>query len=267
MSRIPFLILSSLDFVVSVVTTLIFHINQRKCAIFSTNEAILLLLLKRAIIAPNKLIDSQHYKRPFTLTFHPHNHAVKSTILKNFKLLQNDPDTGGIFSQPPLISFKCDKNIGNFLVRSVFQTSDQPGTFKCARARCKTCPFIRNVEKISGPKRSIKITDHFPCTSANVIYCITCTLCKKLYIGETGRRLGDRFREHLRDVEKDDQNASKPVARHFNLPNHSNQHMVVCGLSLHQGSTESRKTLEQKFFIFQIGTLNPNGINERFSFN
>ena len=29
---------------------------------------------------------------------------------------------------------------------------------------------------------------------------------------------------------------------------------------------ESRKNLEQKF-IFQIGTLNPHGINERFSFN
>ena len=95
---------------------------------------------------------------PFTLTFHPHNHAVKSIILKNFKLLQND-------SQPPLISFKRDKNIGNFLVRSAFQTSEQPGTFKCARARCKTCPFICNVEKLSGPKRSIKITDHFTCTS------------------------------------------------------------------------------------------------------
>ena len=95
---------------------------------------------------------------------------------------------------------------------------------------------------------------------------MTCTLCKKLYIGETGRRQGDRFREHLRDVEKDYKNASKPVARHFNLPNHSKQHMSVCGLSLHQGSTESRKTLEQKF-IFQIGTLNPHGINERFSFN
>ena len=203
---------------------------------------------------------------PFTLTFHPHNHAVKSIILKNFKLLQNDPDTGRIFSQPPLISFKRDKHIGNFLVRSAFQASEQPGTFKCARARCKTCPFICNVEKLSGPKHSIKITDHFTCTSANVIYCITCTLCKKLYIGETGRRLGDRFREHLRDVEKDDKNASKPVARHFNLPNHSMQHMTVCGLSLHQGNTESRKTLEQKF-IFQIGTLNPDGINERFSFN
>ena len=75
------------------------------------------------------------------------------------------------------------------------------------------------------------------------------------------RRLGDRFREHLRDVEKDDQNASKPVAGHFNLPNHSKQHMAVYGVSLHQGGTESHKTLEQKF-LFQIGTLNPNGINE-----
>ena len=94
-----------------------------------------------------------------------------------------------------------------------------------------------------------KITDHFTCTSANVIYCITCTLCKKLYIGETGRRLGDRFREHLRDVEKDDKNASKPVARHFNLPNHSMQHMTVYGLSLHQGNTEGRKTVEQKIYF------------------
>ena len=81
-----------------------------------------------------------------------------------------------------------------------------------------------------------------------------------------GDRLGDRFREHLRDVEKDDKDASKLVARHFNLPNHSKEHMSICGLSLHQGTTESRKNLEQRF-IFQIGTLNPHGINERFSFN
>ena len=40
--------------------------------------------------------------------------------------------------------------------------------------------------------------------------------------------------------------------------------MTICGLSLHQGNTESRKTLEQKL-IFQLGTLSPHGINERFS--
>ena len=142
-------------------------------------------------------------------------------------------------------------NVWNFPVRSVLKSDDQPGTFKRARRRCNTCPFIHNADKITGPKRSIKITDRFTCTSANVFYCMTCTLCKKIYIGETGRRLGDRFREHLRDVESNDKNASKPVARHFNLPNHSSQHMTIWGLSLHQGNTESRKNLEQKF-IFQI---------------
>ena len=133
---------------------------------------------------------------PFTLTFHPHNNPVKAIILNNFKILQNDPETGAIFSQPPLISFKRDKNVGNFLVKSTFKTIEKPGTFKCARSRCKTCPFVQNADKISGTKRSVKITDRFTCTSANVIYCITCTLCKKLYIGETGRRLGDRCADH-----------------------------------------------------------------------
>ena len=103
-----------------------------------------------------------------------------------------------ILSQPALTSYKRDRNIS---------------TFQCARARYKTCPFILNTDRISGPKRSIQITDRFSCTSSNVINFITCTFCKKLSIGETGRRLGDRFREHLRDVEKDDKDASKPVTR------------------------------------------------------
>ena len=58
--------------------------------------------------------------------------------------------------------------------------------------------------------------DHFTCSSANVIYCMTRTLCKKLYIGETGRQLGDRFREHLGDVGKDDKNTSVIIYVVFN---------------------------------------------------
>ena len=134
-----------------------------------------------------------------------------------------------------LARIDCTKIAGHILVnivRSSFQTNDQFGNFNCARSKCKTCPFIYNVDKMSEPKRSIAITDHFTCTSANVIHCIHCPYCKKLYIGETGRRLGDRFREHLRDVERNDKDISELVARHFNLPNHSRQHMAVCGLSL-----------------------------------
>ena len=99
------------------------------------------------------------------------------------------------------VSFKLDQNIGNFLVRSLSQTNDQ--------------------SKISGPKRSIKITEHFTCFSANVNYFITCTEYNKICLnGETGRQLDDRLREHLRDVGRNDKDASKPVARPFYLPNH-----------------------------------------------
>ena len=200
-SRIPFLILSFLDFVAFVVRTS--FKSEEMCNVFD----------KRGY--PASVVQAGHHRaqqidRQSSLQtsqkennnrIHPHIPPLqpRSKIHHSQKLYitSNDPDTGRIFSQPPLISFKRDKNIGNFLVSSAFKTSEQPGTFKSARARCKTYPFIYNVEKLSGPKRSIKITDHFTCTSANGIYCITYTLCKKLYIGEPGRRLGDRFREHL----------------------------------------------------------------------
>ena len=68
------------------------------------------------------------------------------------------------------------------------------------------------------------------------------------------RRLGDQLRERLRDIQRNDKDVSKPVAKYFTLPTYSMQHTAVSGLSLNLGTSESRKTLEQKF-IFQIGTF------------
>ena len=44
----------------------------------------------------------------------------------------------------------------SFKVRSSFQTSDQPGTFKCTHSQYKTLSFIHTVKKMSGSKRSLK---------------------------------------------------------------------------------------------------------------
>ena len=92
-----------------------------------------------ANIVRRKSIEKWHYKRhneetnriPFTLTYHPQNLAVKNVILKNFKILRNDPETKHLFPLPPLISFKRDKNIGNFLVKSDFKVAQTSfNTFK-----------------------------------------------------------------------------------------------------------------------------------------
>ena len=109
----------------------------------------------------------------------------------------------------------------------------------------KPIPLFKKTFKISGPNQFTKVIGHFRSISVNVIYCKTCMLCEMTYIGETGRRLADRFCEHLRDVEKNDIDASKP----FNFPNHSHHNTTICALSLHYGNTESRKNLEQKFIF------------------
>ena len=202
---------------------------------------------------------------PFTLTFHPNNLAARNVVLRNFKILQSDPETAPIFPNPPLVLFKRDRNLRNSLVRSSLPSNLEPGTFNCSRKVCNTCPFINSKTHIRGPNGSYQVNDHFDCTTSNIIYCITCTLCNKLYIGESGRKLGDRFREHLLDVKNKGSDLSKPVARHFNLPGHSHEHMEICGIYLHLGNNETRKRKEQRL-IFKLGTLAPNGINERFSF-
>ena len=70
---------------------------------------------------------------PFTLSYHPQNLAIKNVILKNFKILRNDPETKHIFSLTQLISFQRDKNLGNFLVRSAFKSNNQPGNAQDAK--------------------------------------------------------------------------------------------------------------------------------------
>ena len=66
------------------------------------------------------------------------------------------------------------------MIEKVFEC---PETFVIGNDSIKRCNIHSEnkfVEKISGPKRSIKIIDHFTYTSTNVIYCFTCTYCNKL---------------------------------------------------------------------------------------
>ena len=121
MSRIPFLFLHFLDFVSFVVRALIFLLkSEEMCDFFNKHGYPASVVqaghhraqqIERQSALQMSQKENNNNRIPFTLTFYPHNHGVRSIIPKNFKLLQNDADAGRIFSQSPLISFKCDKNI------------------------------------------------------------------------------------------------------------------------------------------------------------
>eukprot|EP00061_Rhincodon_typus_P000233 g10987.t1 len=75
--------------------------------------------------------------------------------------------------------------------------------------------------------------------------------CGLLYIGETKRRLGDRFAEHLRSVH--DKQLHLQVANHFTSPSHSSDDMSILGLW--QCHNDATQRLQEQQLIFCLGTL------------
>eukprot|EP00061_Rhincodon_typus_P010600 g35011.t1 len=97
----------------------------------------------------------------------------------------------------------------------------------------------------------------FTCTSANVVYCIRCSRCDLLHIGETKCRLRDRFVEHLCSVR--DKRQHLPVANHFNSLSHFLDDMSILGIL--QCHNDAIQKLEEQHLIFCLGSLQPNGLN------
>ena len=103
----------------------------------------------------------------------------------------------------------------------------------------------------------------FSCTSTGLIYAIECQKCGELYVGETSRKLGDRFREHRRDVinKKED----KEVALHFNQTNHNGiEDMKFAGLTFSK-DIFTRKLQEQRIIV-KLGCVLGRGMNTDFNF-
>ena len=162
----------------------------------------------------------------------------------------------------PLCSFRRDKSLRDQLVCSVLRESvSQPGTFTCGRARCGTCKHICSDVSLQGPNGTHTIREHVTCVTRGVVYAIRCRQCNLMYVGQTGRRLADRFAQHLRSIRLAD---GQPVARHFNEPCHGGDvsHLQVFGLALAASTVSHRLNIESRL-IYKLGTLTPGGLNTR----
>ena len=87
------------------------------------------------------------------------------------------------------------------------------------------------------------------------------------YIGETKRRLKDRFNEHRSERAVDDTNIkSKPttVSEHFlSHSNHSHTDMQLIPLEKIHSSHNSVRTARESHLIDKAMTLEPHGLNRR----
>ena len=178
------------------------------------------------------------------------------------KMLPEAAGPGSIFK--PEVAYKRDLSLRDILVHSTDSSStEQPGSHACQRPRCHTCEYITPLNNIRGPKSTFTIRDHFTCVSENLVYCISCRRCSHIYIGETGRSLRCRIGEHLRSIRNN--TPGFPVAQHFNSAGHSITDVQVRGMRLCRGPNILRKQMEMKL-IFQLGTVQPHGLNINFKY-
>ena len=215
---------------------------------------------RRAAIRPADGASTNKEVIPLILTYNPTNSHVKNILTKYFELhLQ--------ISSRVLGAYRRDSNLrllGPQLssVQYEYGGGDSNGTFPCRRPRCKSCAYTNSPAQVNTPGGPLTIRQKFVCTTSDLIYIITSCTCTLCYIGETGRRLGNRFSEHLRSVEK---KANLPVAKHFSSPGRTTEGMMVSVVRTGFRDTAQRRSAEGRL-IFKCQTLQTRGINIDFSF-
>ena len=129
------------------------------------------------------------------------------------------------FTLNSLMSYRRHRNLRDYLLHSTERTDSDTGTVACRHPLCLTCRHTTSQTILQSPKHLYTIPDRFTCQSENVVYSIICRRCVCLYIGETGRRLRERFDEHLRSIPNN--SPGFPVAEHFKSASHS-LHDMIC---------------------------------------
>jgi hypothetical protein len=135
--------------------------------------------------------------------FNPNNPDIMKILRKHWNIIQFSDDCTNSFSHNPMLGLRKQPNLNNLLCRANIMYSPQitsrSGGYKptlCHRlAKCKYCPKIGNKKStlmITSTHKAFKSV-YMPnvktvsCELSNIIYCITCKICKLQYIGETGR--------------------------------------------------------------------------------
>ena len=208
---------------------------------------------------------------PFITTFNPSLPYISNIIKKHYNLLLSSNRCKKVFQHLPVVAFRRSLNLRDLLVTAkISSNSANPhlpsGSFRCGK-NCSTCPYISHgltsyTFSSTGETRSIK--SNLTCDTKNLIYMIQCNRCNLQYIGETKRRLKDRFNEHRRTIDNAN-TKSKPTtaAEHFLSSNHTANDMQLIPIEKIFSNRDSIRKAREAFVIQKGRPLDPDGLNIR----
>ena len=193
-------------------------------------------LLKKGPSTDNKQKDDP---KLFLITdHHPSFRAVLDIVSNNWDMLDNSSSTRPLLQIPVVRGFRRPKNLRDLLVRAKLTTPRYTamGALKPPKERnandsiaiIAKCWTNQGASLAHTTKRSYISRFNVSCISNNLVYCLLCKKCNKLYVGQTKRALRTRIGEHCTSIRK--KKTHMVVGRHYNSSGHAGirGHYCLC---------------------------------------
>lgn len=214
----------------------------------------------------------------------PHFHLLKTTILQYYNMISSH-------APPPRFVTLGHKTLRHELVRAKTTPTDEQfmdivlrldntshnhhsttGSMPtlqhvnvtittCKHPKCTTCKHLNTNTFFTSTstRQQYTIRHSATCNSSNIIYLITCTKCKKQYVGYTQTRLKDRLNRHQSNIRN---NKTIHICIHFNFPDHKLSNLSVQIIDTADTLQELRK--REQFWILELRTYTPKGLNYKY---
>ena len=204
----------------------------------------------------------------FVMTYDPRLPPIGSIQAKHWRsMTSKNRYLSEVFKRPPLIAYKRQQNIRQYVIRSkvqikqTYEKRNVRGMKKCGQ-NCTMFPYVREgkVNKINGIEW--KINHNLHCKSYNVVYALICKKdnCREVYIGETKRLLKFRIDEHRGYISN--RKIEKATGEHFSQPGHSLADLSVTALERVKRNNILYRKEREEYFIRLFDTYN-RGINKK----
>ena len=190
---------------------------------------------RMSLLFKNNSVDKQEKGNHILVTtYNPGFTNFKSLLMENWDILGKSNTTRDIHDTHIMVAYRRPKNLKDHLVHAKLRNPDKlvrpPNSNRCRRPKsCRYCPIIDRSGRItcSFSGRSHTTKHNVCCYSSNIIYCLSCKICGKQYVGQTLRTIQRRLYEHFLTIEQNKVDSS--VARHFNSVGHSG----TCDVTVH----------------------------------
>ena len=224
----------------------------------------------------------QEEKRLYLITtYHPSGSLLDKIISKNWDLLDRSSSTRPLLDYQIIKGFRRPKNVRDILIRAATENpwdvpgppvlkdpSSGPKKRACTHNNCRYCDRLDKGGRLECPLADSTYTTirKCNCESNNLVYCIACSKCEKMYVGQTKRTLRSRICEHFRNVTQNN-TLIHSVGRHFNEEGHIGiQDMRIFVLQYAKGHPDSEGSLLHRLDLEQTWTCRlrtkiPDGLN------